>query len=166
MFQAIQPRWMRLIGGVTFLLTMLAGLHKPMLVVLNKIDLYSPPQRQRLLQVLREERLQNVLAPEDIVAAAADPREVEYVILSPDGRSKSEWRRPEPDVSELKIRILEILDRDGLGERQRERPVVEVGRGRPLIELGQWQRRQLARLHRGLRLHRCAQQADRQKCAW
>ncbi len=26
MFQAIQPRWMRLIGGVTFLLTMLAGL--------------------------------------------------------------------------------------------------------------------------------------------
>jgi small GTP-binding protein len=95
-------------------LMLLAGIQKPILVVLNKIDLYSPPQRQRLLQVLREERLRNVIAPEDVVPTAADPREIEYVIQSPDGRTHSEWRRPEPDVSALKARVLEILERDGL----------------------------------------------------
>jgi small GTP-binding protein len=95
-------------------LTLLAGIQKPMLVVLNKIDLYSPAQRERLLEVLREERLRGLMAPEDVIPTAADPREIEYVIQSPDGRTRSEWRRPEPDVGLLKARILEILDRDGL----------------------------------------------------
>ena len=95
-------------------LTLLAGIQKPMLVVLNKVDLYSPAQRERLLQVLREERLRGLVAEEDIVPTAADPREIEYVIQSPDGRTRSEWRRPEPDIGALKARILEILDRDGL----------------------------------------------------
>lgn len=95
-------------------LATLAAIHKPILVVLNKIDLYSPPQRQRLLQVLREERLQGLLPPEDVVAVAADPREIEYVIQGSDGSTRSEWRRPEPDIGSLKGRILEILERDGL----------------------------------------------------
>lgn len=95
-------------------LTTLVGIQKPILVVLNKIDLYSPPQRQRLLQVLREERLRTMIAPEDVVPAAADPREIEYVIQSHDGKTRHEWRRPEPDVEALKARILEILERDGL----------------------------------------------------
>jgi hypothetical protein len=92
----------------------LASIHKPMLVVLNKVDLYSPAQRERLLQVLREERLRGIVAAEDILPAAADPREIEYVIQSASGRTHSEWRRPEPDVGALKARILEILERDGL----------------------------------------------------
>ncbi len=95
-------------------LTTLAAIQKPILVVLNKIDLYSPAQRQRLLQVLREDRLRNLIVPEDVVPAAADPREIEYVIQSPDGKTHSEWRRPEPDVEGLKVRVLEILERDGL----------------------------------------------------
>jgi len=68
-------------------LMMLASVNKPILVVLNKIDLYTPAQRQRLLQVLREERLANVIPPDDVVPAAADPREVEFVIQSADGPS-------------------------------------------------------------------------------
>lgn len=95
-------------------LTMLASVHKPIIVVLNKIDLYSSLQRQRLLQVLREDRLKNILDPENVVPCAADPRDIEYVIQSPDGKSHSEWRRPEPDIAALKIRMLEILERDGL----------------------------------------------------
>ncbi len=92
----------------------LAKVHKPMLVVLNKADLYSRDQRQRLLQVLREDRLAGIVAPEDVVLATADPREVEYVIEGPDGATRSEWRRPKPDVEQLKTRILEMLERDGL----------------------------------------------------
>jgi uncharacterized protein (DUF697 family) len=85
-----------------------------MLVVLNKIDLYSREQRQRLIEVIANERLQNVIPAEQIVTAAADPREREYIIQSADGKERSEWRKPDPDVTELKAKILELLDREGL----------------------------------------------------
>ena len=38
-------------------LVALAAANKPIIVVLNKIDLYSPEQRGQLLEVLREDRL-------------------------------------------------------------------------------------------------------------
>lgn len=92
----------------------LAAFSKPMLVVLNKVDLYSRDQRSRLLEVLAEERLKDVVPAEQMVTAAADPREREYVIQSADGKERSEWRKPPPDVAELKEKILELLDREGL----------------------------------------------------
>ncbi len=95
-------------------LTELAALHKPIVLVLNKIDLYSREQRQRLLEVLRDERLQDIVPAEQIVPAAADPREVEYVVESSGGRSRNEWRKPAADVGELKATILEVLETEGL----------------------------------------------------
>ncbi|MFM2095758.1 MAG: hypothetical protein RIS70_2882 [Planctomycetota bacterium] len=92
----------------------LASSNKPIIVVLNKIDLYSPEQRQRLIEVLRDDRLQGVINAVDIVTTSADPRQVEYVIESADGTTRHEWRKPEPDIGSLKTRILEVLDRDGL----------------------------------------------------
>lgn len=91
----------------------LAALHKPLLVVLNKIDLYTPAQRERLLAVIREERLRDLVPPEHVVPAAADPMERECLVQLPDGRERTEWRKPPPDVAELKARILEVLDREG-----------------------------------------------------
>jgi GTPase len=92
----------------------LAAFHKPLIVVLNKIDLYTPDQREKLLAVLRNERLRDLVPPEQVVTAAADPREREYIIQSPDGNERSEWRKPQPDVADLKQLILELLDREGL----------------------------------------------------
>jgi small GTP-binding protein len=91
----------------------LAGSHKPIILVLNKMDLYSSAQRQRLMEVVRDERLSTVIAPEDIILTAADPRDVEYIIEAPDGTTRHEWRRPAPDVEDLKARILEVLEKDG-----------------------------------------------------
>lgn len=95
-------------------LTKLAALRKPMLVVLNKIDLYSPSQRERLLHVLREERLKGVLPPENVITTSADPREREVVIEDANGNERTEWRRPTANITELKERILTTLDREGL----------------------------------------------------
>jgi GTPase len=92
----------------------LAAFHKPLIVVLNKIDLYSRAERERLLHVIRDERLDGIIPPEHVVTAAADPREREYVIQSADGRERSEWRTPPPDVTDLKSLILELLDHEGL----------------------------------------------------
>ena len=86
-----------------------------MLVVLNKMDLYSTADRQRLLGVLQQERLFGMLQPDDFVMVAAQPRRVEYIFEQEDGTERVEWRQPEPDVSELKARILEILEREGKG---------------------------------------------------
>lgn len=92
----------------------LAGISKPIVLVFNKIDLYSPEQRDRLLEVLRDERLRGMLPEDNVVTTAADPRKVEYVIESSDGSTRSQWRSPSPDVEQLKSRILQILEADGL----------------------------------------------------
>jgi small GTP-binding protein len=92
----------------------LAAFHKPLIVVLNKVDLYSRVERERLLEVIRGERLRDVVPAEHVVTAAADPREREYVIQSVDGRERSEWRKPEPELADLKGLILKLLDREGL----------------------------------------------------
>jgi GTP-binding protein Era len=95
-------------------LVTLAAAHKPILVVLNKIDLYSKTQRQQLLQVLREDRLAGLVPPEHVVTTAADPREMEYVVEAADGSTRNEWRKPAADVGELKELILTVLEKDGL----------------------------------------------------
>ena len=92
----------------------LAAFHKPLIVILNKVDLYSREQRDRLLSVIRNERLRDIVPPDNVVTAAADPREREYVIQAADGTERSEWRTPPPDVAEVKSLILELLDREGL----------------------------------------------------
>ncbi len=93
-------------------LTRLASIQKPLIVVLNKIDLYTPEEQERLVDVLRNERLHDLIPASDLVTTAANPREVEYVIESATG-TRNEWRKPPADVERLKARILEVLDRDG-----------------------------------------------------
>jgi small GTP-binding protein len=92
----------------------LAGVHKPVILVFNKIDLYTQQQRGRLLEVLREDRLQGIVPSENVVMTAADPREVEYVIEAADGSTRNQWKNPPPDVGRLKARMLEILETEGL----------------------------------------------------
>ncbi len=90
----------------------LAHVHKPTLVVLNKADLYTPEQRARLRDVIAE-RVAEIVAPEDVVVVSADPMPREVIVQAHDGSERSELRRPKPDVEELMLRILAILDREG-----------------------------------------------------
>src|SRR5690349_14085986 len=89
------------------LLVLLATFHKPILLVVIKVFLHRPEQQQRLLEVLRVDRLANMLPADQIVTSAADPRDKEYVIQAANGSERSEWRKPKPDVGEVKTRILE-----------------------------------------------------------
>jgi len=94
-------------------LVSLAASNKPIIVILNKIDLYSPDEKEQLLGILRD-RLHAIVTLDNIVTTKADPRAVEYVIEDAHGRTRSEWRKPAPDVSHLKARILQVLEHDGL----------------------------------------------------
>lgn len=91
----------------------LAASHKPILLVLNKADLYTPEQLQELLDLFRGPRLADIVEPDNVIPTKADPRQVEYVIQSPDGRTSHEWRKPAPDVEALRERILEVLEAEG-----------------------------------------------------
>ena len=91
----------------------LATIQKPIILVLNKVDLYNDTQREELNDVLTN-HVENMIAPENIVQTIADPRPIEYVIHQPDGSTRTEWKKPEPQVDILKELILETFEREGL----------------------------------------------------
>jgi len=92
----------------------LAGCHKPILLVVNKSDLYTPRQLEDLRQALLDDRISGIIDPANVVFTAADPREVQYVIESADGSTREEWRKPAPKTDDLRARILEVLDEEGV----------------------------------------------------
>ena len=61
------------------------------------------------------DRVKDILPSDHIIHTSADPREIEYVLEQEDGSEKTEWRKPDPDVGELKSLILETLEKEGLG---------------------------------------------------
>lgn len=92
----------------------LAAVQKPIICVFNKIDLYLPDDRKNLASIIRQ-RLEGIVPPDHFVMTAAHPREIEFVIEQPNGRTVSQWKQPEPDVGQLKSLILETLEKEGLG---------------------------------------------------
>ncbi len=91
----------------------LVASHKPILLVLNKADLYRQEELEQLLSVFRGPRLAGMVEAENILVTQADPRDVEYIVESPDGNSNSEWRKPAPEIVELRTRIVEVLVAEG-----------------------------------------------------
>ena len=85
---------------------------KPMLLVFNKIDQYPEADRQAIYEKIRDERVKELLSPDEIVMAAASPL-IAKAIRRPDGTLSAEITRGEPKIEELKLKILEILDREG-----------------------------------------------------
>lgn len=91
----------------------LAASNKPIILVLNKADLYPPQELSELMSVFMGPRLAGYVDPQNVVPAKADPRQVEYFVESADGRTRQEWRKPTPDVGALRERILEVLAVEG-----------------------------------------------------
>ena len=92
----------------------LAAVQKPLILVFNKVDLYTEEQKEKLIDVLKS-RLKGIIPEDHFVLTCADPREIEYVTELPNGKEQTEWRKPEPDIDQLKTLILETLEKEGLG---------------------------------------------------
>jgi hypothetical protein len=89
----------------------LSDLHKPMLLVINKADLYGPTQIREISEsILR--KIGNRLGAADIVFAAAAPKEAEREIHKADGTIEVVTFQPKPKIEALEARMLEILDRE------------------------------------------------------
>ncbi|MBW4493441.1 MAG: GTP-binding protein [Oscillatoria princeps RMCB-10] len=93
-------------------LSQLREVGKPMLLVLNKIDQYPDADRMAIYQKIRDERVRELLSPDEIVMAAAMPV-VATAVRRPDGTRGVQLSRGKPQVEDLKLKIIEILDREG-----------------------------------------------------
>lgn len=91
---------------------MLHELDKPIVLVLNKIDLF---RRHELTETLTavQRRVAGLIGEADIVFAAADPRPMLRLATQLDGRQHEEEVQRPPIVEDLQARILEILMREG-----------------------------------------------------
>jgi hypothetical protein len=93
-------------------LSQLRDVGKPMLLVFNKIDQYPEADRMEIYRKIRDERVKQLLSPEEIVMVAASPL-VATAIRRPDGTRGIQRRPGKPQLEDLKLKILEILHREG-----------------------------------------------------
>ncbi len=85
---------------------------KPIILVFNKVDQYPKADRMAIYHKIRDERVRELLTPLEIVMAAASPL-VKTAIMRPDGTRGVQLRNSTAQVEELKLKILEVLHREG-----------------------------------------------------
>ena len=99
---------------------------KPLIVVFNKIDLYTEAEQVAITENLRKvlfeaKPSEQVLQPSsrlsqsvlEVVKVAAEPAAIPVRIQWPDGRVTSEWESPEPNIEPLRHMIVSTLRREG-----------------------------------------------------
>ena len=85
---------------------------RPVLVVLNKSDLYTADELDALLEAVRS-RTGELVEPGHVIAAAAQPRPQIVYEVDSDGIETSSQRKRAPDVDELRLKLWEILEAEG-----------------------------------------------------
>jgi small GTP-binding protein len=94
-------------------LTELRQAQKPIIIVFNQIDRYPEVDRDQIYAKIKDERVKHLVRPDDIVMTAARPDPYRVKIQLPDGTSQVQWERPSPLIEPLKVRILDVLEREG-----------------------------------------------------
>ncbi len=85
---------------------------KPILLVFNKADQYSTAEQTLLLEKIQQRVIPLSILPEDIVMAAAAPLST-TVVQAPDGKRQHRRIRGTPNIQALKLKILDVLEREG-----------------------------------------------------
>lgn len=93
-------------------LKQLTDASRAVLLVLNKSDRYTEQETGLLLRRLRE-RCADLLAPERVLAASADPRPQAVIEAGPGGREIERQRIRPPDTDELKACLWSLVESDG-----------------------------------------------------
>ena len=85
---------------------------RPVLVVLNKADLYTRDEIDALLASIRR-RTAGLLDPDNVIVAAAQPRPQSVVEIDATGAETATERRRSPDVAALRLRLWDIIEAEG-----------------------------------------------------
>jgi len=92
----------------------LAQYQKPIVVILNKVDRFSAEELEQILDSISNRWLKDTVNTENIITASADPRPVIVERRLQNGQTEEVERKRPADVEQLKIRILQILEKEGL----------------------------------------------------
>jgi GTPase len=93
-------------------LSQLRSAGKPMLLVFNKVDLYPDRDKLTIYAKIRDERVREILSPNEIIMVAAAPLAIRASARE-DGSMGISYHPGTPQVAELKSRIVEILQHEG-----------------------------------------------------
>ena len=85
---------------------------RPVVMALNKTDLYTESELASLCQSV-EKRVKGLVQAGDIIAVAAEPRPQIVVEIGTDGDEISANRDRTPDVEALKLRLWDIFESEG-----------------------------------------------------
>ena len=85
---------------------------KPILLVFNKVDRYPDRDKLAIYAKIRDERVREILSPNEIMMVAAAPVKIR-ASQREDGSMGISHHPGTPQVAELKWRIVEILQREG-----------------------------------------------------
>ena len=85
---------------------------KPMLLVFNKIDQYPEADRIAIYNKIKEERVRELISPDEIIMVAASPIEAQG-FKDKAGKLKVQRVRGKAQVNALKLKILDLLDNEG-----------------------------------------------------
>src|SRR4051794_11666891 len=94
-------------------LSALREAQKPIILVFNQIDRYPETDRDQIYAKIKDERIRNLIRPDDVVMTAARPDPYKVKLQLPDGTTTVQWERPAPVIEPLKLRILDVLEREG-----------------------------------------------------
>ncbi len=86
---------------------------KPIILVFNQVDRYPEVDRDQIYAKIKDERVKHLVRPDDIVMTAARPDPYKVKIQLPDGTTQIQWERPARLIDPLKVRILDVLEREG-----------------------------------------------------
>ena len=85
---------------------------RPVVVALNKSDLYTASELDGLLDAVRE-KIEGLVQPDDVLAVAAQPRPQQVVEIDDAGNESTTERARQPDIDGLRLRLWEILETEG-----------------------------------------------------
>ncbi len=93
-------------------LAQLREVGKPIILVFNKIDQYPETDRVLIYEKIKNERVKELISPDEIVMVAASPLR-KQAIRQADGKIVIKYLKSNAEIEQLKLKIIEILEREG-----------------------------------------------------
>ena len=88
------------------------ALGRPIIIALNKSDLYTKDETARLLDSVRA-KTESLIDPAHVLTVAAQPRPQTVIEVDEQGNEVTTERTRAPDVAELRLKLWEILESEG-----------------------------------------------------
>ncbi len=85
---------------------------RPIILALNKSDLYTAAERDALLLSVRN-KTNGIIDAEHVIAVAAQPRPQIVIEIDDSGNELETQRHREPDIADLRLKLWEILEAEG-----------------------------------------------------